>query len=42
MNGGQKMPVPKNYYKNYRVSMLRDAIEKAREEEKQMLESKGF
>ena len=34
MNAGQKMPVPKNYYKNYRASMLRDAIDKAREEEK--------
>jgi hypothetical protein len=33
------VPVPKNYYQNYRASMLREAIEKAREEEKSMIEA---
>lgn len=36
---GKPVPVPKNYYQNYRASMLREAIEKAREEEKSMIEA---
>lgn len=36
---GKPVPVPKNYYQNYRASMLREAIEKAREDEKNMLEA---